>query len=182
MQYTGKQIKEKGIISNIKNAKSIQQQGVDLTIKSLRKLQVPTYVDGTILEKIVSCGHGGGVIPKDGKTTLPFYETCSLTEVNKTNYWVILPGEYYEVTFNESCSIPSNSTLHILPRSSMVRCGADLRSGQFDGGFKADNMGCFLRSNGLILIEENARIAQAIVCESYEVADKDLYNGQYQKS
>ena len=80
----------------------------------------------------------------------------------------------------ESCSIPNNATLHYKTRSSLVRCGATVHSGQFDGGFKTENMGCFLHVINPIVIEEGARIAQALVFESYPVDNGDMYNGQWQ--
>jgi deoxycytidine triphosphate deaminase len=55
-----------------------------------------------------------------------------------------------------------------------------VHSGQFDAGFNTEKMGCFLQVNHPINIEKGARIAQAIVTESYEVMDEDLYNGQWQ--
>ena len=65
-------------------------------------------------------------------------------------------------------------------RSSLVRCGADVRSGQFDGGFKTKAMGAFLKVELPIEIEVGARVAQMIVNETYEVANEDLYDGQWQ--
>ena len=67
---------------------------------------------------------------------------------------------------------------YIRYRSSLVRCGAIVHSGQFDAGFKTDAMGCFLQVIRPLHIEEGARIAQAIVFESNDV--ENLYDGQWQ--
>ena len=80
----------------------------------------------------------------------------------------------------ESCDIPKDAVLNYKTRSSLVRCGAIVHSGQFDGGFNTDKMGCFLEVLQPILIERGARIAQAVVDESYPVDDDKLYNGQWQ--
>lgn len=157
MQLTGKEIIEQGIITNYCE-EGIQQQGIDVRIDSIKR---------------VSTHRQYGVIPKNQKTTTPDY-----IEVSKYNgKWTLEPG-YYEVTLMEGCSIPSNATLHFKTRSSLVRCGSLVHSGQFDAGFKTDAMGCFLQVLMPISIERGARIAQAICFNSNEV--ENLYDGQWQ--
>ena len=155
MQLTGNEIVGLGLITNIISGESIQQQGIDVRIKSINKLS------------------GSGVIPKEGKTLLPVYE--ELQSANDS--WYLQPG-YYEVEFEEGCNVPNNATLHFKTRSSLVRCGALVHSGQFDAGFKTDNMGAFLQVLNPILIQKGARVAQAIVFTSNEVSN--LYDGQWQ--
>ena len=160
MQLTGKQIVEKGIISNYCE-EGVQQQGVDVRLLSVSEV------------------YGTGNVPKEGKT-LP----CSSRLVKPLSYatgdvYVLSPG-YYEVTLMESCKMPVNAVLKYHTRSSLVRCGAIVHSGQFDAGFETTNMGCFLQVLKTIRIEVGARIAQAIVTESYPVNDEDLYDGQWQ--
>lgn len=162
MVLTGKSIVSKGIVGNVSND-SIQQQGVDLRVSRIFKVD------------------SGGVIPKEGKTILP-----TRTEVFPESLWVeenplynLTPG-YYEVELMESCNIPKTAVLWIKGRSSVVRCGGRIDSGQFDGGFKTDNMGCYLEVINFLTIEQGARIAQAVVFESEPVDDEHLYNGQYQ--
>lgn len=158
MQLTGKQIVDNNIIYGVCD-KSIQQQGVDVRVKDIRKV-----VD--ILP---------GYIPIDGKTIIPKTEELKLID----KCWELTPG-YYEVTFMEGCKIPSNCAMYFKTRSSLVRCGSDVRSGQFDGGFETEEMGAFLKVELPIIIEYGARIAQAIVSETYEVSDEYLYDGQWQ--
>jgi len=163
MQLTGKKITKGGgigcIVFNYAE-EGVQQQGVDLRVKEIRKVNEL----------------GGGYIPETGKTQIPSTEAVSLYD-DKT--YVLAPG-YYEVEFEEGCSIPRDCTLHIKTRSSLVRSGAQCYSGQFDGGFKTDNMGCFLHVILPISIDLGARIAQAIVFETYPVETENLYNGQWQ--
>ena len=159
MQLTGKQIIEQNIIVGAVEG-SIQQQGVDLRVKNIRKVN----------EK------SSGYVPEIGKTQTPTTEETPLYD-EKT--YVLRPG-YYEIEFEEGCNIPANATLHIKTRSSLVRCGSQCYSGQFDGGFKTDNMGCFLHVILPISIDKGARIAQALVFESYPVDDDHMYNGQWQ--
>ena len=165
MQLTGKEIIEQGIITNYCE-EGIQQQGIDVRIDSIKR---------------VSTHRQYGVIPKNQKTTTPDYIEVSRLDtwnnVSSTSTWLLEPG-YYEVTLMEGCSIPSNATLHFKTRSSLVRCGSLVHSGQFDAGFKTNAMGCFLQVLMPISIERGARIAQAICFNSNEV--ENLYDGQWQ--
>lgn len=154
MQLTGKEIIQNQIITNSVE-QGLQQQGVDIRIKKINKLS------------------GSGVIPKEGKTLLPVYEELQCA----SDSWYLQPG-YYEVEFEEGCNVPNNATLHFKTRSSLVRCGALVHSGQFDAGFKTNNMGAFLQVLNPISIQKGARIAQAIVFTSNEVSN--LYDGQWQ--
>lgn len=158
MQLTGKQIVEKGIIIGVCD-EGIQQQGVDV-----RLARVYEVVGGT-----------GGFVPATGKTQTP----CAV-EVACPNGVYDLPAGYYEVTFEEGCIIPANCAMQFKTRSSLVRCGAEIRSGQFDGGFETDKMGAFLKVELPIRIEKGARVAQAIINETYTVEKEYLYDGQWQ--
>lgn len=166
MQLTGKQIVEKGIVTNV-CITGIQQQGVDVRVSKIFRI-----VDG------------GGVIPVVGKTTLPNYEEIEPVPIKAQTgvnlmYFHLEPG-YYEVQLMEGCNIINNAVLNFKTRSSLVRSGCIAHSGQFDAGFRTSNMGCFMHVIHPVNIQVGARIAQAIVNESYEVEKEDLYNGQWQ--
>jgi deoxycytidine triphosphate deaminase len=163
MQLTGIQIIKAGdldpIITNYRDD-CVQQQGVDLRVKDI---------------KIVN-DKASGYVPEFGKTIIP--PSVSVPLFNDKTY-VLSPG-YYEVEFEEGCNIPNDATLHIKTRSSLVRCGAQCYSGQFDAGFHTDNVGCFLHTILPISIDKGARIAQALVFQSAPVQKENLYNGQWQ--
>lgn len=163
MQLTGRQIVGNGIITGVCE-EGIQQQGVDVRVIDIK--QVHTHG-----ELIV------GYIPAKGKTYLPLQKEVELCQDRL--FWELTPG-YYEVTFEEGCKIPANCAMQFKSRSSLVRCGAEIRSGQFDGGFETEKMGAFLKVELPIRIEKGARVAQAIVTETYTVDEKDLYDGQWQ--
>ncbi len=174
MVLTGKSIVEKKIISNISDD-SVQQQGVDLRLNRVFSVGDPWQYS-----------YREGVIPKKGKTTLPNRREILLdNEPNEfgndevDELFTLKPG-YYEIELMESCDIPKNAVMWIKGRSSVVRCGGRIDSGQFDGGFHTDKMGCFLEVIRPMFIERGARIAQAVVFESEPVDDEYLYNGQYQ--
>ena len=164
MQLTGKQIVEKGIITGVCD-KGIQQQGVDVRIDK-------------VFEVI---NFGNGTVPaKDKTTTPPTIEMSCYDAHEESDGYFYLPPGYYEVTFVEGCKIPNNCAMYFKSRSSLVRCGADIRSGQFDGGFETEQMGAFLKVELPIKIEKGARVAQAIIHETYTVEKEYLYDGQWQ--
>lgn len=158
MQLTGEQIVKNQIVINHCEA-GVQQQGLDVRI-----------------DKVFQYIGGRGFIPLGGGTSLPKYHEIDVDEGNK---FVLMPG-YYEVEFIEGCKIPNDCAMYFKTRSSLVRCGSEIISGQFDGGFKTDKMGAFLRVEIPIIIEKGARVAQMIVNETYLVEEDKLYNGQWQ--
>jgi deoxycytidine triphosphate deaminase len=166
MQLTGQLIVESGIVTNVCED-GIQQQGVDVRI-----------------DKVYKVYSGEGLVPKIGKTCRPNYLEIYPEEVAwgngiLSNYFHLEPG-WYEIEMIEGCNLGPTELLNFKTRSSLVRCGAIVHSGQFDAGFKTDKMGCFLHVIHPINIERGARIAQAVVTESYEVEKEDLYSGQWQ--
>lgn len=164
MQLTGKQIVERDILQNV-CVNGIQQQGIDVRVIDIKR--VDTHNDTIV-----------GYIPANGKTHLPIQKEVELQQDGL--FWELTPG-YYEVTFEEGCKIPADCAMYFKTRSSLVRCGADIRSGQFDGGFETDHMGAFLKVELPIRIEKDARVAQAIINETYPVEQEYLYDGQWQR-
>lgn len=161
---TGKQIVEKGIVTNVKNADCIQQVGVDLELIEIQRII------------------GGGLIPKQGKTRLPAYQPVELqrridVEGKVFHGWVLEPGAY-DIVLKQGCRIPVNQRLQIVQRSSVLRNGGLLASSMFDPGFETKNIGTVMHINAPITIEYEARVAQAYCTEVNEV--ENLYNGQWQ--
>lgn len=165
MQLTGKQIVAEGIITGYDTENAVQQQGIDVRVIGIN------YVDGV-----------GRVYAGNTKTKLPEYRSVpvAIKEEGDTPYWYLTPG-YYEITLEEGCKIPANRAMTLIQRSSLLRCGAIIRSSQFDGGFETDHMGTFMMVQKPIEIEYMARVAQTIVNETAEVAKEDLYRGQFWK-
>jgi len=156
MQLTGKQIVERGIVSNFDELTAIQQQGVDVRIDKVYRNKF----------------HAPGKVNISG-TKIPKYE-----EIQPVNGVFTLDPGYYEVQLIEAVHVPNNCSLHFKTRSSLVRCGALVHSGQFDAGFETETAGCFLQVIEPINIERAARIAQALCFESAPV--DNLYDGQWQ--
>lgn len=163
MQLTGKQIIERNIVTN-HCAEALQQQGVDVRVSKVYK-----YAGG--------CDCGG--IPARGKTILPRCVEVPPLPSRDEDTWY-LPAGYYELRLMEAVKIPNNVSLHFKTRSSLIRCGAIIHSGQFDAGFETDLAGCFLQVLWPIYLQRGARVAQAICFETEEVDRDNLYNGQWQ--
>lgn len=168
MQLTGAQIVEAGIITNI-SPKGLQQQGIDLRVNRIGFLK------------------GVGVV--SDKTILPATTWVDASRIDVSNDgdgkdyrrgYILDPG-YYEIELMEGCDIPKNIAMTLKTRSSLVRCGAEVRSGQFDAGFHTEKMGCYLKVERTIIIEQGARICQAICNETSVVGEENLYNGQFQE-
>lgn len=161
MQLTGIEIIDRKILTNVDEASAVQQQGVDIRLDRVFKI-LPGKP---------------GFIPKSGKTQLP---GSMEVPTDSTGVFFLEPG-YYEVIFLEGCRIPNDLVINnIKSRSSLVRCGAHIQCGQFDAGFKTEQMGCFLKVEVPIKIERGARIAQVQVFETREVVTEHMYNGQWQ--
>jgi deoxycytidine triphosphate deaminase len=167
MQLTGKQIVERNIIQNYDEENAVQQQGIDVRVFRIGKV-----IEGEVglLSKPF------GFIPAVGKTKLPvtkWYEQFELADEGA----LIQPG-YYEIEFFEGCRIPNNCAMYFKTRSSVIRCGAEVRSGQFDAGFETTRMGAYFKVEIPIVIEYGARLAQVIINETAE--SESTYNGQFQ--
>ena len=158
MQLTGKQILEKGIVTNTV-PEGYQQQGIDVRIKTIRKFLV----------------QANGKVHRD-RTELPKQE--AIVDIHPIDgYFALSPG-YYEITMEEGCDMQDRYAMYLKTRSSLCRCGSEIVGGQFDAGFKTNSIGCFLEVRLPIHIEVGARVAQCIVNET-EIVD-NLYDGQWQ--
>lgn len=160
MQLTGKEIIERQIVSNYDPENAVQQQGIDLRLDKIWALS------------------GIGKIPKEGKTMLPkrIYQIQTITDPDEGEWYHLNPG-YYEIELIEGISVPSDCAILLRSRSSLVRCGAEVTSGQFDAGFSTPKAGCYLKVHRETWIEKNARICQTLVYTSKPVTN--LYDGQY---
>jgi len=92
-------------------------------------------------------------------------------------YLDLQPGGYL-VTYNEEIAVPLDSAGIILPRSSLMRCGAVLHSALWDPGYRGRGQGLLTVYSRLRLYRD-ARIGQFVLF-SLEAAAGLGYSGQYQ--
>jgi len=84
----------------------------------------------------------------------------------------------YLVTYNELVTVPADCAGLVLPRSSLMRCGAMLNSALWDPGYSGRGQGLLTVFSNLRLYR-NARIGQFVLI-SLEAAAAELYSGRYQ--
>jgi len=164
---TGKEIVEKQVITNYEEG-NVQQQGIDVRVKQV--FEFDKNFDGLLINNI-------GWIPKEGKTKLPKEVEIEPNRFECGYGWLLYPG-YYEITFVEGCSVPNDCCMEFKTRSSVVRCGGEVRSGLFDAGFETEHMGAFLKVEEPMFIACDSRLAQVIVHGTNKV--ENTYNGQWQ--
>ncbi len=171
------QIIEKGILK-LENSKGKPAQvGYDLSVKSINAIG---NVNWNISDPrhYISNQPQIGFVFKD-KTELNVYREVETKKLEGKEGYLLYQGAY-DITFWEGCKIPSNLVGFIRQRSSLLRNGAVMHSSVFDPGFETDNMGCILIVNCTIFIECDARVAQMYFHHCDEVAQENLYNGQWQ--
>lgn len=136
------------------------QVGIDLSVKKIEKILGGVRI---FKEKTVAS-------PED------FHE-IPLMDIEGRKMWRLEPGSY-ALTFNEGVHIPPHATGFIQSRSSIYRGGAIISSPVWDPGFETEEMGTTMIVTEVIMIEENARVAQFFMHENY--TPDSLYNGQWQ--
>lgn len=146
------------IVTNF-DEENVQQVGIDLNLIRVQKI------------------NGGGFIPKTGKSLLPIYEEVKTELLYGRECWELQQGTYI-ITLQQGCNLPENIAFEIVQRSSLMRCGAIIRSSVFDPGFRTDNIGTILIVHETIIIEKGARVGQIVAHSCTPV--QNLYEGQFQ--
>lgn len=132
----------------------IQPNGFDCTVRKIMKLK------------------GIGKVGFHEKE-LPDYE-----EIEFRDGWVFLERGYYKVVLNEKINIPNDLIAIARPRSTLIRCGANVLTAVWDAGYKGrSEVGLVVYNDG-IWIERNARIVQLVFIKLAEVTES--YSGSYQ--
>ena len=157
------QIVEKGLLKLEQSKGKKAQVGYDLSLQTVKQIRANPQ------DKI-------GIVLKN-KTTLAGYSDVEKVNLEGERGWLLYAGTY-EITFWEGCKLPADYVGLIRQRSSLLRNGTIIHSSVFDPGFETEFMGCVMRVNETIFIEEDARVAQ-IYFHKCDVV-KELYNGQWQ--
>jgi dUTP pyrophosphatase len=151
-------IKNRNLIDEIIGEEQHQQAGTDVTLQKIFKFSSPGKVDFNNKERVLS--------------------ECEQLEYDDNDF-VFLPKGFYKVRYNEIIKIPSDLAAYIMPRSTMLRCGATLHSALWDPGYEGRGEGLLEVGNEQgMYVKKNARIGQ-IVFMSLSEETKELYTGQY---
>jgi len=135
-----------------------QPAGYDLTLQAISRFSGTGAVDLTNERRVLP-----------DATPVPWPTDGSLARLS--------PGGYL-VTYNEVISVPADAAGIVLPRSSLMRCGATLHSALWDPGYTGRGQGLLTVFNDLELYPD-ARIGQFILLKMEQQADS-LYSGRYQ--
>jgi len=160
---TGKEIRElisrnKLIENYIDLDTQITPNGFDMTVREIHK--------------IVS---GGAVDFSNEKRKLS--ETEKLDFVDE---FVFLEKGAYKIVYNEIVNIPSNIVALGRPRSTLLRCGANVGTAVWDRGYSGRSESLLSVDNEKgIKIYKDARVLQLVFMRT--LTDESLYNGIFLK-
>lgn len=158
MILSKEQILEKKIVTEFLSDSQFQPAGVDFTVKEIHE--------------IISAG----VIDFDNSKR-------KLSETNKlefdANGEVHLARGCYKIIYNEYVSIPQDCIALAFPRSSLLRCGADVHCAVWDPGYHGRSESLLVVENAQgITLAKNAKVCQLIFVKLEKMA-KESYSGVY---
>lgn len=105
-------------------------------------------------------------------------ENSTLNEVTIVDgFYELNPGAYF-VTLNEITTIPKDAIGILLPRSTLLRNGLDVRTALFDPGYSGQPK-VMLVCHRPARIQKFSRIGQLVIIKSDKEFDSQ-YSGQYQ--
>ncbi len=146
-----------GLVSEFISEIQFQPCGVDLSLREVYSLESEGTIDFDNSERKLSV----------------------TKKIEFSGDWVKLRKGAYKVVYNEVVSIPEDCAAFGYPRSSLLRCGADIHCAVWDPGYKGRSESLLIVSNekGLRL-KKNARLIQ-LVFVRLEGKAKSLYSGKY---
>jgi len=145
------------VIQKVISESQYQPAGIDVTLKEVKKFDSAGRIDFDNSTRKIS--------------------DSSILEYNEEEVH-LKPGSY-KVVFNEYVKIPADAAAICLPRSSILRCGADLNCALWDPGYEGRSEALLVVYNEHgITLRKNAKIGQLVFIKLSEKADS-LYEGQY---
>lgn len=130
---------------------------------------------------------GGVMISSEGRRRLPEhremkprllqdpFETLPNEWSGEKNYYILSPGQLYQVEFVESVNLPLGVCALSILRSTMYKSGASGENGLYDSGYSGGT-GMTIKVHATSMIESRAPIAQMIFLSS---EGKRVYEGFY---
>ena len=136
----------------------LQNNGFDLTLRGLSTFASP-----------------GQLALDNDERVLPLTKEM---EFGADGFLTLAPGQY-RITYNEVVHLPKDVAAFGFPRSSLLRCGADVRTAVWDAGYSGRSESLLLVHNqhGLRL-KQNARLTQLVFIELS--GESEGYQGKYQ--
>jgi len=134
----------------------LQPNGFDCTLQSVAKLRGQGKLDFDNTER-----------------QLPEME-----EMPFKNDWIFLPKGIYRVRINEIVNLGNDIMAFGRPRSSLIRCGANLLTAVWDAGYKGRSEAGLVVYNDGLWLKKDARILQLVFVKLTE--ETIPYKGAYQ--
>lgn len=134
-----------------------QQHGVDLTLANVVRV-TPSEIN------------------KD-QTIIGIQRPLSIWQREDGRRIYDIPMGYYGIYFEQGIKLPDNVKANIIHRSSVLRGGAMIFSGEYDPGFETQTMGAYMIVFVPIRLELGARVAQIVLHETQPCVK---YEGQFQ--
>ncbi len=135
-------IKNEGLIRDyIDLERQLQPNGFDCTLKYVAKIKNAGRVDFDNTERVIP-----------DIEVVPF-----------KNDWVFLQRGVYRVVLNEIIKMSNDICAIAYPRSSLIRCGADVLTAVWDAGYEGrSEVAIVVHNEKGIWLKRNARIVQLV--------------------
>lgn len=145
------------LVKGTKGASQAQPAGIDLTLKEAHSLSDSGEVDFDNSKRRISAS--SRLEFADGKLHLP--QGC------------------YKIIYNEYVEIPIDCAAFGFPRSTLLRCGADVRCAVWDPGYhgRSESLLVVHNPHGIVL-HEGAKVMQLVFLRLESAAHK-AYEGRY---
>ena len=157
MLVPGKKLLEGKMVSELASESQIQPCGVDLTLKEVHSFEDAGEIDFDNSKRRISKTKKLDWI--DGKLHLK--QGC------------------YKIIYSEYVSIPLDCAAFGYPRSSLLRCGADVRCAVWDPGYHGRSESLLIvNSTHGITLHEKAKVMQLVFVKLESEAHKG-YEGKY---
>ncbi len=136
----------------------LQPCGIDMTLKEVHELADAGVIDFDNSKRKISASKK---IEFDGEGRIHLAQGC------------------YKIVYNEYVSVPLDACAFGFPRSSLLRCGADVRCAVWDPGYHGRSESLLIvNSQHGITLHKNAKVMQ-LVFVRLEGAAHAGYSGQY---
>ena len=141
MIIPGSKVMQEKYVSEIIGESQLQPCGIDMTLK-----EVHAFEDG-------------GEIDFDNSKR----RTSGTKKIEFEDGKVALPAGCYKILYNEYVSIPIDACALGFPRSSLLRCGADVHCAVWDPGYQGRSESLLIVHNPKgIVLHRNAKVVQLI--------------------
>ena len=157
MIVPGKKLLERKMVAELASESQIQPAGVDLTLKEVHSFEDSGEIDFDNSRRRLSA--------------------AKKLEWNEGK--LLLKQGCYKIIYSEYVSIPLDCAAFGFPRSSLLRCGADVRCAVWDPGYHGRSESLLVVNNPHgITLHEKAKVMQLVFVKLESVAHRG-YEGKY---